>query len=145
MKETTGYEERLTAIKLVIRILSDKRNARAYSTTHAENGETVTYDELNRWVNEIYKDILFAKRSPSNRVMTMTELLRHIDGPDGEVRPLFTEYNPPISTEYVRRWRSAGSLRRLVEKNPNGYGVTWRCWTGDPSDKEREAEKWKRR
>lgn len=137
-----GRNARLWAIKKAMTVLQDRRNVRIYSTVKGENGEDVPYQELMRMVNEIYKDILYER--DGSRVMTLEEVIRHIDRPDAEVRPLYTEYNPPISPEYIRLYRGAKSLRRLVASNPNGYGITWRCWFSDPSDVEREAEKWNR-
>lgn len=39
-------------------------------------------------------------------------------------------------------WRGGSGRWTIPERAYQGYGVNWRCWTGKPSDAQREAEAW---
>lgn len=49
-------------------------------------------------------------------------------------RPL--EERVPVWLE----WRGGSGRWTIPERAYQGYGVNWRCWTGKPSEKEREAQ-----
>lgn len=92
-------------------------------------------------------------RAQEPRVMTFTEVKEHynlplvfVDDLDAQedyyqdIQPLYFDF--PNPTPWDVHWRNSDKVRTYLDKWEDRYNKTWRCWTGKPTDEQREAVKW---
>ena len=93
-------------------------------------------------------DALELLKAQEPRVMTPQELMELPHGPRDKV-PICVEERAPVNVWNESLFKWCGSDFAQEQYREHGgyytaetYGRLWRCWTGMPTRKEREAVKW---
>ena len=90
-------------------------------------------------VQHLTSDALALLKAQEPRVMTLKEIQKYLDEPDGDKVPLWLEWH---SIPQLSGWVLASPVKDLMIRHIDGYNITWRPWTSRPTDVQREAEKW---
>lgn len=91
--------------------------------------DRVTGDMYDKWLHASV-DALALLKAQMPRVMTLKEYRAIAERPVEKRVPVWME------------WRGGSGRWTIPARAYMLYEVTWRCWTGKPSEKEREAAKW---
>lgn len=90
-----------------------------------------------------------------HRLLTLDEVIAHYSLPSvyfddlsmqedylNDIEPLYFEYeaDDPLDVH----WRNYQSVAQFLKRwaMDGGYGKSWRCWTGKPSEKQMKEAKW---
>lgn len=108
----------------------------------------------NSCTYRLLSDALALLREQEPRLMTLEEVIKHYSLPPvfvddlgaqedylEDIAPLYFDF--PEADSFAVHWRGYHSVRKYLDDWKASYGEKWRCWTGRPTDEQREAVKWK--
>ena len=113
-------------------------------------------DSINHFVKaSLIRDALELLKEQEPRVMTLKEVIDHYSLPPvfvddlnaqedylQDIAPLYFDF--PSDDPWNVHWRRYQDVKNYLDSDSlkESYGKKWRCWTGRPTDEQRQEVKW---
>lgn len=109
-------------------------------------------ERADKCVEKLHYDALELLKALQAKLMTLEDIMEIYNARDCHVWPydtapyIFVEEHPDIRT-YHGSWTAWREIMAILHDGIfvhtiNTYGKTWRCWTFQPTDKQREETPW---
>lgn len=117
--------------------------------------EKCPYQGVVGCTDELLKDALDLLKETEPRVMTLKEVIDHYSLPSvfvddlnaqedylQDIAPLYFDF--PSDDPWNVHWRRYQDVKNYLDSDSlkESYGKKWRCWTGRPTDEQRQETKW---